>query len=65
MAEVESEQGQEDLRKLKDLLLTDKYDAFTQDQAMELKSLFSDETFNPLRLPMEFLVNKPFFDKSD
>lgn len=64
MAEVESPQGQRDMQKLMDLMINDKYDAFTQDQAMELKALFGDETFNPLRLPMEFLVNKPFFDRS-
>lgn len=64
MTEVEGPQGKDDLKKLQDLLMADKYDAFTQDQAMELKMIFSDETFNPLKMPMEFMINKPFFDRS-
>lgn len=64
MAEIESPQGQEDLKKLNDLLVADKLEEFTQGQATGVKQLFREESFNPLQLPMEFFVNKPFFDRS-
>lgn len=64
MLDVEGPQGQEDLKKLQDLLMADKYNEFTQNEATELKMILSDETFNPLKLPIEFFVNKHFFDRT-